>query len=343
MDFSLMFFAASDGKSATEQYELVLDLSRYAEKIGCRAVWVPERHFDPFGEAFPNPLILLSAIAAQTTRIALRAGSIVAPLHDTVRIFEDWSMLDNLSRGRCALSFGSGWNANDFIFAPDRFECRREYMWQQISEVLRYWGGEVVVRANGAGEVAELAPGPRPFVRQPSIWVTNSGNRETTIKAARSGASILTHLLGKSLDEISAIVDLYRASEPDIGGTGQVSLMLHTCVSDDEVVQARARTALRNYLRMSIRLENRAAVAAGSVSGGHRGIPQDTDSPIMDELLDISTEKTLQTSLIGSLDKCRDVISNVADIGVDEICCLVDFGLSREDIFYSLDQLKNEI
>ena len=54
--------------------------------------------------------LLLSALAARTERIQLRAGSLVSPLHDTIRVFEDWSVLDHLSRGRCSLSFGSGWN-----------------------------------------------------------------------------------------------------------------------------------------------------------------------------------------------------------------------------------------
>jgi len=45
------------------------------------AVWTPERHFHAFGGLFPNPSVTSAAVAAVTTRIQIRAGSVVLPLH----------------------------------------------------------------------------------------------------------------------------------------------------------------------------------------------------------------------------------------------------------------------
>ena len=41
----------------------------------------PERHFHPFGGTYPNPSVTGAAIAAATSRVRIRAGSVVAPLH----------------------------------------------------------------------------------------------------------------------------------------------------------------------------------------------------------------------------------------------------------------------
>ena len=55
-----------------------------------------------------------------TNRMQLRAGSLISPLHDAIRITEEWSLVDQLPAGRFAISFGSGWNVNDFVFFPER-------------------------------------------------------------------------------------------------------------------------------------------------------------------------------------------------------------------------------
>jgi len=43
-----------------------------------------------------------------TTRLQLRSGSLISPLHDAILIAEEWSLVDQLSAGRVAISFGSG-------------------------------------------------------------------------------------------------------------------------------------------------------------------------------------------------------------------------------------------
>ena len=42
----------------------------------------------------------------------------VLPLHDPVRVAEEWAVIDNLSGGRVGISFADGWHANDFVLTP---------------------------------------------------------------------------------------------------------------------------------------------------------------------------------------------------------------------------------
>ncbi len=46
-----------------------------------------------------------------------------------------------------------------------------------------------------------------------------------------------------------------------------------------------------------------------------------------------------QRSLIGSADTCLPVVERVAEIGVDEIACLVDFGIGTDAVLESLRSL----
>ena len=73
-----MFFGSDEGTAARDKYEMVIAAAKYADEGGLRAVWVPERHFTSMGSLYPNPAVLHAALARETRRIRLRAGSVVA-------------------------------------------------------------------------------------------------------------------------------------------------------------------------------------------------------------------------------------------------------------------------
>ena len=68
------------------------------------------------------------------------------------------------------------------------------------------------------------------------VWVTVAGNPQTFAEAGRAGCHVLTHLLGQSVQELAEKVAVYRAAWDAAGhpGRGQVALMLHTFVGEDE-------------------------------------------------------------------------------------------------------------
>src|SRR4029453_9616557 len=114
MKFSLFFFS-DDGSSTTEnKYQLLTEATKFADRHDFIAVWTPERHFYEFGGLYPNPSVLGAALAMITERIQIRAGSVVLSLHSPVRVAEEWAVVDNLSNGRVALSFATGWHAHDY-------------------------------------------------------------------------------------------------------------------------------------------------------------------------------------------------------------------------------------
>src|SRR5207247_1708861 len=121
MDFSLFYFANADGGESSEKYKLLIEGAKFADTHGFAAVWTPERHFHEFGGLYPNPSVTSAALATVTERIQIRAGSVVAPLHTPIRIAEEWSVVDNLSNGRVAIPFASGWMPDAFVIEPDNY------------------------------------------------------------------------------------------------------------------------------------------------------------------------------------------------------------------------------
>lgn len=343
MDFGVMFFSSADEAGARGKYDLLLRAARFADTHGFCSVWTPERHFHAFGGLFPNPSVTSAAIAAITTRTQIRAGSLISPLHHTIRIAEEWAVVDNLSSGRTALSFGSGWNVNDFVFFPERYEQRQKVMFEQIETVQRLWRGETIVQNNSFGKPVEVTLYPKPVQPALPIWVTTSGNVETFKSAGRIGANLLTHLIGQDLNQLETKIAQYRQAREDAGfapEAGTVSLMLHTFLGTDlEAVRATVRRPFRAYLRTALSLEQLAAMGGGAISGGHKIAPHEIPPDMIEDLLDLTFDRYFTTgSLMGTVESCEPTVNRLIEIGVNEIACLVDFGAGdTEAILGSLE------
>jgi hypothetical protein len=127
-EFSLFYFGNDNQVEPQQRYELLFEGARFADREGFSAVWTPERHFHAFGGMYPNPAMTSAALAAITTRVQIRAGSCVLPLHHPIRAAEDWAVVDNISQGRVGVSFAAGWQPNDFVMAPEAFASRKQEM-----------------------------------------------------------------------------------------------------------------------------------------------------------------------------------------------------------------------
>lgn len=331
VDFSLFYFAADSGESkGKDLYRLLLDGARFADTNGFRAVWVPERHFHAFGGAYPNPSVLAGAVAASTDRVEIRAGSVVLPLQDPLRVAEEWAVVDNLSDGRVGLSFASGWQPDDFVLAPDGYTTRKESLWDDIDVVRRLWAGESVSRRNGVGSDIDVRTLPRPVQAELPMWATAAGSDETFRRAGATGVNLLTHLLGQNVQELARKIGIYRAARAGAGhDEGVVTLMLHTFVHPDaEVVREVVREPFKAYLRSSIDL----------MQGLARSLGLD---PVRDRevIVDHAFERYSSTSaLFGTPESCADLVRALAGAGVDEIACLIDFGVPDDLV---LDALGN--
>lgn len=341
-----MFFASAAQSDSVDCYRLVKEASQFADQHQFCCVWTPERHFHEFGGLFPNPSVLSAALAVLTEHIQIRAGSLISPLHDPVRIAEEWAIVDNLSRGRVAISFGSGWNVNDFLFFPDRYHQRQKIMFEQIGLVQELWRGKILKVMNAADQEVEINIFPKPVQAELPVWVTSSGNTETFDRAGRIGANLLTHLLGQDIGTLAEKISVYRNARQSAhqnDGSGKVSVMLHTYVGPTmEKVQAEASNPFRQYVRDAISLEKKSASHGGAISGGHRIEHEEISEVDLQELTDLSFERYFrEAALMGTPDSCMKQVQRLQDAGVDEIACLIDFGIAPDKVVEGLRYLND--
>ena len=350
MDFGLFYFAAEQGGSS-DPYKLMIEGAKFADAHDFTAVWTPERHFHEFGGLYPNPAVTTAALATITKRVALRAGSVVLPLHSPIRVAEDWAVVDQLSGGRVALSFASGWHANDFALMPQNFARRREILDESADTVKRLWRGETIQTPNGNGDMISLRTLPRPIQAQPPIWIASAGSIETFKHAGEMGWNVLTNMLGQDLADLTTKFAAYRKAWDDAGhpGRGVVTVMLHTYVCEDtEKARRLARKPFCDYLTSAYDLIKVApsmfpafkqpSVEAGKAAGHFDASAFTAED--LEALLDYAFDRYFETAgLFGTPERALGMIEQLKSIGANEVACLIDFGLASEDVLDGLNHL----
>jgi len=340
LEFSLFYFADDNAVYGEDKYRLYREGALFADRNVLTAVWTPERHFHEKAGLYPNPSVLSAALATITRNVQLRAGSVVLPLHNSLRVAEEWSVVDNLSQGRTGVSFTSGWMPNDFAFFPERYANKRDEMFRGIEEVQQLWRGEPIPGRDGVGKEIELRIFPKPIQPELPIWLTCSGGPEMFEKAGELGCHVLTALLTQSLEEVTPKIQLYRDSLARHGHdprSGKVTMMLHTFIGEDaDAVLQKVRAPLTMYLKSHLNL-----IETGAESLNLAVDVRDQDpEKVRDQMAEFAFQRYYRTSsLIGTPTSCMKMVERLKAIGVDEVACLIDFGIDVDSVLESLEHL----
>jgi natural product biosynthesis luciferase-like monooxygenase protein len=350
MDFSLYYWGNNDAVSA-DRYELLLEGAKFADANGFCAVWTPERHFHAFGGSYPNPAVTGAAVAGVTKNLAVRAGSIVAPLHHPARIAEEWAVIDNLTGGRVGLAMASGWQPDDFVLRPENTPPdNKQALADSIDQVRRLWAGEAVEFPRKDGKMHAVVTQPRPLSKTIPMWVTTAGNPATWAQAGEVGANVLTHLLGQSIDEVAQKITVYHDALRKAGHDPRdhkVTLMLHTFLADNrERAREIAREPMKDYLRAAAGLIKQYAWAFPAFKkpvGAATPMDIDLGSLEPDELeaiLDFAFLRYFDDSgLFGTVEDAIARVEALKAIGVDEVACLIEYGIATPTVLDGLRPL----
>jgi alkanesulfonate monooxygenase SsuD/methylene tetrahydromethanopterin reductase-like flavin-dependent oxidoreductase (luciferase family) len=226
--FSLIINAPDPGTGVVmgqhEKLESVLTLGELVEALGYDAYQIGERHGAPF--LCSSPAILLTAVAARTSRIRLLTGVTVLTIHDPLRVAEEYALLDHISGGRLDLVIAKGNHAPHYsTFGLDPAE-----QWGVLAEkyelLRRLWSEEGVTWSGRYRLPLEnVTTQPRTYQDKIRVWHGSSTSQQTTELAAKHGDPLFSANGFFPSARYKTLIDHYRerwahyghAGEPTVG------------------------------------------------------------------------------------------------------------------------------
>lgn len=298
------------------RYAQLLDEIVLAEELGYDGFFLAEHHFSDYG-VVPSPAVLLGAAAARTSRIGLGVAVSVLPFHNPLLAAEEYAMLDQLSGGRVMLGVGSGYLTHEFDgFGIGQWEKRARFD-EALEVMTTAWRGEPFTHHGFYHHVTDTGIAVTPVQRpHPPLWVAIVRAEAARFVGAQGRSIMLIpYATCATVDDLGDVVRDYRAgladADPDAdtdteadteagSGTREVAAALHCFVGPRQ----RCEPYLDRYVR------SRAYARPRSY----------------DELLDAGL------ILTGTPDDVAARLGRIAELGVDHVLLLANFGAMPHDL-----------
>lgn len=203
--------------------------AKLTEQLGFDAVWLAEHHFDGIC-AYVDPISFAAALATVTSRIKIGFAVAQVALHHPIRLAEQISLLDNITKGRLIAGLGRGtaYNVYDYQGYGVPPEQAQERFEEAETIMLKAWSGEPVEHHGKFWNLKLPMLRPRPFTHPHPFIIRSSGTEESMLEIARSRRPFMMNV--QSHDVTKRRMDLYRETLRAQGSTeGEVSRLVEDC------------------------------------------------------------------------------------------------------------------
>src|SRR5438105_5393430 len=164
---------------------MLRDFVVLAEELGFWGVTAPDHVVAPVrwareggGEQWFDPFVLLSFLAAATSRIRLITHVIVLPYRSPFAVAKAIASLDRLSGGRAVLGAGCGYLREEFDILGVRFEDRGERTDEALRAITTCWTSEHPEFHGRFFSISDAVVAPRPVQQpRPPIWIGGNSMR----------------------------------------------------------------------------------------------------------------------------------------------------------------------
>ena len=178
-------------------------IAKRADELGFEALWIPEHlvaphAFDanyPYRDTgrpsflpdtpFADAWVMLSHLAAVTTRIQLGVGVFVLPLRNPFVVAKAAGTAQELSGGRVLMGVGIGWMREEFAAVGAAFERRGARTDEMLEVMKKLWTGQPVEHAGEwyRFDALQMSPG----LTRPLPIIMGGAGEQALRRAARVG------------------------------------------------------------------------------------------------------------------------------------------------------------
>jgi probable F420-dependent oxidoreductase len=160
---------------------------------------------DPATE-WPSSIVMLSAVAAATTRIRVGGIALIAPLRHPLALAKDLATLDLLSEGRLVIQPTVSWHRDEYDALGVAFNKRGRILDEDLEIWARVWAESPASFHGEFFDFTDVYVDPKPFTpKGPAMWFGGESLTEPVLRRlVRYGSGY--HPLGRPKPEDVALL-----------------------------------------------------------------------------------------------------------------------------------------
>jgi probable LLM family oxidoreductase len=207
--FASAMYGDNNTLSSVDAMEQLLQRIELADQAGLHVYGIGEHHKKEFLDS--ATAVILAAAAARTKRIRLASAVSVLSAADPVRLYQNFSTLDLISKGRAEIVVGRGsaieayplfgFSLNDY---DELFKEKLDLLLQIRDNEFVTWSGKFRPALNNQPIY------PRALQEKLPIWLGVGGTPESFIRAGSLGLPLMVAVIGGQTHRFKPLVDLYR-------------------------------------------------------------------------------------------------------------------------------------
>lgn len=187
----------------------LLESIELADQVGLDVFALGEHHRPDYVSSAPS--VLLAAAAARTKKIRLSSAVTVLSSDDPVRVFQQFSTLDLLSKGRAEIMAGRGSFIESFPLFGYDLQDYAELFSEKLDLLLKIRESERITwQGKHRASLDDQAIYPRPFQDPLPVWIAVGGTPESVVRAAAYGVPLALAIIGGIPEQFKPLVDLYK-------------------------------------------------------------------------------------------------------------------------------------
>jgi luciferase family oxidoreductase group 1 len=313
------------GSNATEALQESIELVRLADEWGYTRYWLSEHH-NTITLAGAAPEVLIARLAAESKRIRLGSGGIMLPNHSTLKVAENFKLLEALYPQRIDLGVGrapGGDRLTAQLLNPSNSFDPQEYI-QQISDLQDFLTDNPNYN-NIQGKVRAIPQ----IDTVPEMWMLTSSG-ESAYLAAHSGIALSFAQFINPVGGRDAIAIYRQRFKPSAQlQTPKASVGVFAFVSEDEQ-KAEQVQAVMDYRLLSFEKGRFDEIPTYEVASQYDYAPNEWQRVLFNR----------QRTIIGTPDVVKEKMIVLAEeLDVPEII-VSTFAESKEDRFHSYELLS---
>jgi alkanesulfonate monooxygenase SsuD/methylene tetrahydromethanopterin reductase-like flavin-dependent oxidoreductase (luciferase family) len=314
------------------------ELVRIAEQGGMETAWIGEHHGMEFTIA-PNPFINLAYLAAQTSRIRLGTGTVIAPFWHPIRLAGEAGLCDLVSNGRLDLGIARG----AYLFEYDRLMPGLDAMeagarMRELVPALKGLFKGDYTHDGKYWQFPATTPVPRPIQDGGlPMWVAARDPNSHDFAVA-NGCNVQVTALASGDAEVASLMERFNAAceaHPEVPRP-QVMMLMHTYVADTEAELNAGAEDLQRFFAYF-----------GKWARRERPIRQGFMEPLRDEDMAAASqyapEKLRENLVIGTAEQVVQRIKRYEAMGYDQYSFWLDnhmdFERKRRSLQHFIDRV----